>query len=114
MTDGPTWKRERAVQGTSVSRMEQSRVHVWVLCSSIYSLVCYYVKTGSDPAYANESYYVTTGVTKDIALAEMQEKIRIVEKWMSRSGLRVNLKKTKMVIFYRMDQAIVQSQLGAT
>jgi len=33
----------------------------------------------------------------------MQEKIRIAEKWMSGSGLKVNLKKTEMVIFHRMD-----------
>ena len=61
------------------------------------------LRTGSDPAYADDSYYVTTGVTKDVALAEMQEKIRIAEKWMSGSGLKVNLKKTEMVIFHRMD-----------
>jgi hypothetical protein len=61
------------------------------------------LRTGSDPAYADDSYYVTMGVTKDVVLAEMQEKIRIAEKWMSGSGLKVNLKKTEMVIFHRMD-----------
>jgi len=61
------------------------------------------LRTGSDPAYADDSYYVTTGATKDVALAEMQERIRIAEKWMSGSGLKVNLKKTEMVIFHRMD-----------
>jgi len=74
-------------------------VRVWVLCSSIFISV--FLKTGGDPAYTDDSYYVTTGVTKDIALAEMQEKIRKAEKWMSGSGLRVNLKKTE--IFHRMD-----------
>jgi len=52
------------------------------------------LRTGSDPAYADDSYYVTAGVTKDVALAEMQERIRIAEKWMSGSGRKVNLKKT--------------------
>jgi len=45
----------------------------------------------------------TMGVTKDVALAEMQEKIRIAKEWVSGSVLRVNLKKTEMVIFHRMD-----------
>ncbi len=33
------------------------------------------LKTSSDPAYADDSYYITTGMTKDVALWEMQEKI---------------------------------------
>jgi len=37
------------------------------------------LKTGGDRAYADDSYNVTTEVTKDVALAEMQEKIRNAE-----------------------------------
>ncbi len=55
-------------------------------------------RMSSYPAYTNDSYYVTTGggargggVTKDLALVGMQEKIRVTKKWMSGSGLMVNI-----------------------
>jgi hypothetical protein len=44
----------------------------------------------------------------------MQEKIRIAEKWMSGSGLRVNLKKTEMVIFHRMGTSKSSVTVGGT
>ena len=70
------------------------------------------LKTSSGPAYADDSYHISSGATKDVVLTEIQEKIMAAEKWMSGSGLKVNLEKTEMVIFHRMDTSSGVLKIG--
>ena len=61
------------------------------------------LKTSSDPAYADNIYHISLGAVKDMMLTEIQGKIMATEKWMSGSGLKVNLVKTEMVIFHSLN-----------
>lgn len=54
-------------------------------------------------AYADDNYPIGIGKTKDAALADLQQKVIMAEKWMSGSGLKVNLQKTELCVFYRHD-----------
>jgi hypothetical protein len=54
-------------------------------------------------AYADDNYPIGIGITKDAALADLQRRVIIAEKWMSGSGLKVNLQKTELCIFHRHD-----------
>ena len=57
----------------------------------------------SGPAYADDSYHLGSGSSKTEALNTLQKKIIEVEKWMSGSGLKVNLENTELSIFHRYD-----------
>jgi len=59
-------------------------------------------------AYADDNYPTGAGTTKDAALADLQQKVIIAEKWMSGSGLKVNLQKTELCIFHRYDSGTGQ------
>jgi len=54
-------------------------------------------------AYADDNYPIGIGKTKDAALADLQQKVIMAEKWMSGSGLKVNLQKTELCVFHRHD-----------
>jgi hypothetical protein len=54
-------------------------------------------------AYADDNYPTGIGPNRDTALADLQRKLIIAEKWMSGSGLKVNLQKTELCIFHRYD-----------
>jgi len=54
-------------------------------------------------SYADDSYNIELGDTKIAALKDLELKLIRVEKWMSGSGLKVNLEKTELIIFHRMD-----------
>ena len=61
------------------------------------------LETCSGPAYADDSYHLATGSNRAEALDALQEKITEVERWMSGSGLKVNLEKTELTVFHRID-----------
>ena len=57
--------------------------------------------TASGPAYADDSYHLGVGRNKEEAVSKLQLEIIKAEKWMSGSGLKVNLEKTELTIFHR-------------
>jgi hypothetical protein len=54
-------------------------------------------------SYADDSYLIKSNKSKEIALRRLQFQIQNVEKWLTSSGLKVNVEKTEIVIFHKMD-----------
>jgi len=61
------------------------------------------LETLDSPAYADDSYYCGTSKTKHQALGVLQMKINAAVDWIVSSGLKVNLEKTELCIFHRID-----------
>ena len=61
------------------------------------------IRTEKILAYADDNYPIGIGTTTDAALADLQQKVIIAEKWMSGSGVKVNLQKMELCIFHRYD-----------
>ena len=59
-------------------------------------------KTNS-PAYADDSYHYGTSRTKKQALEILEGKLGEAITWITKSGLKVNVSKTELCIFHRMD-----------
>ena len=59
-------------------------------------------KTNS-PAYADDSYHCGTSRTKEQALEILERKLGEAISWITMSGLKVNVDKTELCIFHRMD-----------
>jgi hypothetical protein len=59
-------------------------------------------KTNS-PAYADDSYHCGTSRTKKQALEILERKLGEAIGWITKSGLKVNVGKTELCIFHRMD-----------
>ena len=57
-------------------------------------------------SYADDSYLIRGNKTKEIALQRLQFQLQKVEKWLTNSGLKVNVAKTEIVIFHRSDTAL--------
>ena len=66
----------------------------------------------SGPAYADDSYHCGHSRNKQQALKILQEKINSAVKWITDSGLKVNLEKTEMCVFHRMDTCRAKLKLG--
>jgi endonuclease/exonuclease/phosphatase family metal-dependent hydrolase len=54
-------------------------------------------------SYADDSYLVKSNKCKEIALQRLQFQIQKVVKWLTSSGLKVNVEKTEIVIFHKTD-----------
>jgi hypothetical protein len=54
-------------------------------------------------SYADDSYLIKSNKSKEIALRRLQFQIQNVEKWLTSSGLKVNVEKTEIVIFHKTD-----------
>ena len=52
-------------------------------------------------ANADDNYPIGIGITKDEALADLQGRVIILEKWLSGSGRKVSVQKTELCIFHR-------------
>ena len=63
-------------------------------------------------SYADDSYLIKANKTKEVALRRLQFQCKKVEKWMTGSGLKVNIGKTELVIFHRMDATVGTIQLN--
>ena len=50
-------------------------------------------------SYADDSYLIKSNKSKEIALRRLQFQIQNVEKWLTSSGLKVNVEKTEIVTF---------------
>jgi hypothetical protein len=59
-------------------------------------------KTNS-PAYADDSYHYGTSKTKKQALEILEKKLERAIEWIMKSGLKLNVNKTELCIFHRMD-----------
>ena len=55
------------------------------------------------PAYADDSYHYGTSRTKKQALEILEGKLGEAIAWITKSGLKVNVIKTELCIFHRMD-----------
>jgi len=58
------------------------------------------LETANSPAYADDSYYYGTSKVKLRALEILQENLGRAIKWITNSGLKVNLEKTEICIFH--------------
>ncbi len=56
-----------------------------------------------------ENYQIAIHKCKTEALKDLQRRIMEAEQWMSGSGLKVNIKKTEMVVFHRTIQVKAKS-----
>jgi hypothetical protein len=70
------------------------------------------LETANCPAYADDSYYCGYSRNKWSALEILQQRINAAVKWMADSGLKVNLEKTEVCIFHRMDSSKATIKLG--
>ena len=59
--------------------------------------------TANCPAYADDSYYYGSSKGKSAAIDTVQRKVKQAIQWMTNSGLKVNLEKTEVCVFHRMD-----------
>lgn len=56
-------------------------------------------------SYADDNYLVKSNKSKEIALQRLTFQCKKVTTWMKRSGLRVNISKTELIVFQRNDTA---------
>jgi hypothetical protein len=63
-------------------------------------------------SYADDSYLIRGNKNKEIALQRLQFQIQKVEKWLTSSGLKVNVEKTEIVIFHKTDTATSSIKLN--
>ena len=54
-------------------------------------------------SYADDSYLIRGNKSNEVALQRLQFQCEKVTKWMTDSGLKVNIGKTELVVFHRMD-----------
>jgi len=56
-------------------------------------------------SYADDSYLIRGSNSKELALQRVQFQVQKVQKWLTSSGLKVNVEKTEIVIFHKTDTA---------
>ena len=65
-------------------------------------------------SYADDSYIIRGGKTKEIAVQRLQFQLERVKKWLTNSGLKVNASKTGLIIFHRTDTAEITITVDGT
>jgi hypothetical protein len=63
-------------------------------------------------SYADDSYLIRGNKNKETALQRLQFQIQKVQNWLTSSGLKVNIEKTEIVIFYKTDTATTSIKLN--
>jgi hypothetical protein len=63
-------------------------------------------------SYADDSYLIRSNKSKEIALQRLKFQMQKVEKWLTDSGLKVNVEKTEIVIFHKTDTAMSSLELN--
>ena len=61
------------------------------------------MEMANSPAYADDSFHYGVSKTKQQALEILQVKLKAAIEWIRGSGLKVNLEKTEMCVFHKMD-----------
>ena len=56
-------------------------------------------------SYADDSYLIKGNKNKQIALQRLSFQLKKAKKWLTNSGLKVNVEKTELIIFHRTDTA---------
>ena len=75
-----------------------------ILGPVLFNLFMSPLLTKEDPiSYADDSYLIRGNKSKEVALQRLQFQCEKVTKWMTDSGLKVNVGKTELVVFHRMD-----------
>jgi hypothetical protein len=65
------------------------------------------------PAYADDSYHYGASRTKKQALEILEKKLNAAIEWIRKSGLKVNVNKTELCIFHRMDTSKGSIKVGS-
>jgi len=65
------------------------------------------------PAYADDSYHYGASRTKKQALEILEKKLNTAIEWIRKSGLKVNVNKTELCIFHRMDTSKGSIKVGS-
>ena len=55
-------------------------------------------------SYANDSYLIRSSKNKELAPQRLQFQVQKVQKWLTSSGLKVNVEKTEIVFFHKQIQ----------
>ena len=55
-------------------------------------------------SYANDSYLIRGSKNKELAPQRLQFQVQKVQKWLTSSGLKVNVEKTEIVFFHKQIQ----------
>ena len=55
-------------------------------------------------SYANDSYLIRGSKNKELASQRLQFQVQKVQKWLTSSGLKVNVEKTEIVFFHKQIQ----------
>jgi hypothetical protein len=63
-------------------------------------------------SYADDNYLIRGNKIKEVALQRLQFQVQKVQKWLTGSGLKVNVEKTEIVIFHKKDTATTSIKLN--
>jgi hypothetical protein len=63
-------------------------------------------------SYADDSYLIRGSKNKELALQRLQFQVQKVQKWLTSSGLKVNIEKTEIVIFHKTDTATLSIKIN--
>ena len=58
--------------------------------------------------FADDNFILTNSKNKSFCITSMEEKLRVIIKWLKDSGLKVNESKTEICLFYRKDSPQVE------
>jgi len=72
-----------------------------------------FVSTKNVLTYADDNYQLGIHKNKEAALKDLQKRVIEAEQWMSGSGLKVNVEKTELVVFHRIDTGRGQIKIGS-
>ena len=66
-------------------------------------------------SYADDSYIISGEKTKEASKIVLEKSINVVANWLKNSGMKVNVEKTEIVVFYKNDTAALDiTVLGKT
>ena len=63
-------------------------------------------------SYADDNYLIRGNKIKEVALQRLQFQVQKVQKWLTGSGLKVNVEKTEIVIFHKKDTATTSIKIN--
>jgi hypothetical protein len=63
-------------------------------------------------SYADDNYLIKGNRNKEVALQRLQFQVQKVEKWLTSSGLKVNVEKTEIAIFHKTDTATTSIKIN--